>query len=200
MRSRRLGTWSAFGFVVTLIEFRFGAERVPLPRLGQPSVEIAPATLLATVLPIAVAYASTLNSDVYVGGATEVERVFARNERGGFVLFTALWWLTPELFLLTHAPHQGVSAYAAALSVLLPLTWVSSVFLGSPLSWLTATLYDLAALSAGSTATGQVYWWDWWRATSLSARAWWVTACWAVLSSGIYVLRGARRRVSDVDV
>ncbi len=75
------------------------------------------------------------------------------------------------MILLTHSPHHGIVAYLAALCVLVSLTWMASVFLGPPLSWLPTTLYDLAALAAGSNARGHPYWWDWWRADALSRGA-----------------------------
>ncbi len=199
-KSRRLGIWGSLGALTFLVEVTLGTTRVPLPRLGQLSVEIPPTTLLSTLLPIAAASVCTLNSDVYVGGVGEVERTFARWERAGFGALSGLWWVGPAVVLLTHSPHPGVVSYLAALSILVPLTWAASAVLGSQLSWLPTIVYDLAALAAGSDPRGHPYWWDWWRADSLSRSAWFAVVASSLLTLMIFVWWGPRRRVSDIDV
>jgi hypothetical protein len=77
---------------------------------------------------------------------------------------------------------------------------MAAVFLGSPLSWLPTTLYDLAALAAGSDARGHPYWWDWWRADSLSRGDWIAVVGIGFLASAVFAWWGPRRRVSDIDV
>lgn len=198
--SRHWTLWGALAAVTFLLEYRFGVAKVPIPHFGSTTPIVPPFTLFSTVLPVAVASLSSLNSDVYVAGASDVEQGFSRRERAGFVMVSALWWLLPELTTLARTPHHGVVSYIAALSVLLPLAWACSSVVGSSLSWLVPLIYALAAMSVGGNGNGSPFWWDWWRATYLTGGAWVLTAAWGIGMITIYVWWGPRRRVSDIDV
>jgi hypothetical protein len=185
--------------VVLVLELRFGATHVPVPHFGSSGLVFPPVTLLATLFALVAAIVSSLNSDVYVAGACDVEKVFGRLERLGFVTVTAVAWLFPETLSLFHHPHHGTSSYVSSLLVLLPLAWGCSALVGAALSWLTPLIYSLAALMVGGSL-GPPSSWDWWRALSLSRSGWTICVGWAVVLSAVYIWWGPRRRVADIDV
>ncbi len=199
-KSRRLTIWLTMALGVLVTELLFGTTHVPVPHFGSSGSLFPPVTLLAAVLPVVTAAVSSLNADVYVAGAGDVEKVFGRLERLGFVAVTAIAWLLPEVISLFHHPHHGTSSYVSSLLVLLPLAWGCSALVGAALSWLTPLIYSLAALTVGGGAYGPPSSWDWWRAPFLSRSGWTICIGWAVVLSAVYIWWGPQRRVADIDV